>query len=130
MPRSRRAVYQIPALGLFAALLGACGATSNQQQIVNLIKDYGAHPLHLCTQYADAFMIKSQFVTKANCIAAASGPNAADPRVKVDSVQVKGNTAVAIRTTGTNPGAGSQDTITLVKTAGVWKVDSVVPKRP
>lgn len=127
MTRNRRGLYQISVLGLLAAGLAACGGTSDRQQIVNIIKDYGAHPVHLCTQYADAFMIKAQFLTKANCIRAAQGPNALDPKVKVDSVQIHGKTAVAIRTTETPPGVGTKAEVDFIKTKSGWKIDSVVP---
>ena len=109
-------------------LLAACGGSSAKDQIVHIIKAYGVQPTKLCTQYADAFMIRTQFQSKARCLAAARSPGAADPRVKVDSVSVKGNSAVAVRTSGSNPGQGMKATVYLFKEHGTWKVDSVVPR--
>ena len=114
------------------ALLVACGGgggTSDKDQITRIIKAYGAKPTLLCTQYATPFMIKAQFVSKANCLAAASSPGAADPKVKVDSVSVKGKTATAIRTSESNPGKGTKATMYFVKTRAGWKIDAVIPRK-
>lgn len=107
--------------------LAACGGTSDKDQITNMIRAYGVTPTKLCTQYATAQMLRDQFGGRNQCLVAASGSNARDPRVKVDSVLVKGDTAVAIRTTGTNPGKGSKAEIKLVKTSQGWKIQLVAP---
>jgi hypothetical protein len=109
-------------------LLAACGGTSDQDQIKQIITSYGVTPTKLCTEYATPKMIRDTFGTKAQCVAAASTVGAADPHVKVDSVTVKGTTATAVRTSESNPGKGTQAIIHLVKTGSGWKVDAVLPK--
>jgi hypothetical protein len=113
----------LPALGL-----AACGGTSDRDQITAIIKGYGKEPTKLCTTYAAPEMIRAQFVTKANCRRLASSPGAKDPAVKVNSISIKGKQAVAIRTTGTNPGKGKKAEIDLVKRGGTWKVLAVTPR--
>jgi hypothetical protein len=116
-------------IAAFVTLLAACGGSSNKDQIVRIVKDYGAHPAKLCTMYADAFLIKAQFRTRALCLAAARSRGAADPRVKVDSVSFsrQGKLARVVRTSGTNPGAGTKSTVYLLRTRTGWEVDSVLP---
>jgi hypothetical protein len=122
----------IPSICTAAAslLLAACGggSSSDKDQITQIIKSYGATPTKLCTQYASAQMIRHQFLTKANCLRAASNPAAKDPYLKVNGVTVRGSTATAIRTSGSNPGKGTKATIVLHKTSSGWKIDAVVPK--
>ena len=71
-------------------LLAACGGTSDEDQIKQIITSYGVTPTKLCTEYATPHMIFQQFGSKSRCLAAASSVGAADPYVKVDSVTVKG----------------------------------------
>lgn len=122
--------------------LAACGDSSTSKksppaaptgqsgEIVRIIKDFGSHPARLCTQYATPRLLKRQFGSRANCLRGAKTPGARDPRVKVDSVQIHGSRATAVRTSGTNPGAGTQSTIRLVRQSGRWRVELIVPRSP
>ena len=123
----RRYAAVATAIAASSLALAACGGTSDKDQITSMIKAYGVTPTKLCTQYASAQMLRDQFGSRDQCLAAASAPNARDPRVKVDSVSVKGDTAVAIRTTGTNPGKGLKAEVDLVKTSHGWKINAVTP---
>ena len=125
--RLRRPAALATATASCALLLGACGSSGDKAQITQIIKSYGLQPTKLCTQYATATMIRQQFATEQRCMQLASAPGARDPYVKVHSVTVNGNTAVAIRTSGSNPGKGTQAKLEFVKTSQGWKVSAVLP---
>jgi hypothetical protein len=129
----RRAVIASSSGVLAVLALSACGGssatsgTSDQSNITQIIKAYGKEPTKLCTTYATAHMIQRQFGSTATCIKLASSPTARDPNVQVDSVAVKGNQAVAIRTSEANPGKGTKAALHFVKTSSGWKIDSITP---
>jgi hypothetical protein len=105
-----------PLVGACALALGACGGTSDKDQITNLIKDVGKHPGNLCTKYATPQLL-TQAGGQARCLAAASQPGAVDTSTQVLSVAVNGSTATASihSKTGSN-------TVRFVKQNGSWKV--------
>ena len=130
MNRNRASIRRAAAAASVIAsslALGACGGTSERDQIVQVIKAYNLQPTKLCTQYATPSMIKGQYGSKAECLKLASAPGAKDPHVTVGSVSVKVRTAVAIRIAGSNPGKGTKAEVDLVKTSKGWKIGSISP---
>jgi hypothetical protein len=106
------ALLTVPVLALTA-----CGGSSDKDKISDFIKDVGKNPTVLCDHLAKDALAQIGGVDK--CKQAAKAPDAADPNVKVDSVDVSGDKATA-KITG-NQGA---QTLTLVKEDGDWKLQA------
>jgi hypothetical protein len=124
----RRTAFATTSLLTLTLALGACGGGStDKDKLTQIVKAYGKDPTKLCTMYATPAMVARQFGTEANCVNLASNPSAPDPGVKVDSVTVKGNTAVVIRTSEAAAGKGSKAALHFIKTPSGWKVDAILP---
>lgn len=104
------AVLAVPVLAL-----AACGGSSDEDQITDIIVEGGKDPVAICDHLSDDLM--ETFGSLEACQESARQSADEDPDVEVRSVEIDGDTATA----KINGSEGDQ-TVTFTKDGDDWKV--------